>query len=130
MHPGSSQLLWRSPGTAAAELTADGPPRAATRLTSLRALARRVTVGRPAIGWSLALLFIFKGLVCLATVAFPISGSEPTGLVGTAGALGVAARWAVWLSAARIPLLGFELLAAGGSLVTSTLIAHASTGWS
>ncbi|MGD0453772.1 MAG: GGDEF domain-containing protein [Solirubrobacteraceae bacterium] len=73
------------------------------------------------------MLFIFKGLVCLATVAFPISGSEPTGLVGTAGALGIAAGCAVWLFAARIPLVGFELLAAGGALVTSTLITRAST---
>ncbi len=127
MRTGSSQLLWQSPGATAAALPSDGALGATTGLTGLRTLARRLTAGRPAIGWSLALLFVFKGLVCLATVAFPISASEPTGLVGTAGAVGIAAGCAVWLFAARIPLLGFELLAAGGSLVTSTLITRATT---
>lgn len=93
----------------------------------LGALTRRVTVGRPAIAWSLALLFVFKGLICFAMVAFPISASEPTGLVGAAGALAVVAGCGVWLFARRISLLGFELLAASGTLVTSALIAHAST---
>lgn len=77
--------------------------------------------------WSLALLFLFKGLVCLATVAFPISVREPTGLVGIAGALAIAGGCGVWLFATRISLLGFELLAAVGSLVTSVLITHATT---
>jgi diguanylate cyclase (GGDEF)-like protein len=123
----SSQLPWQSLGSAGAGLAADGPARAATGAVSLRALGRRVTAGRPPIGWSLALLFGFKGLICLATVAFPISASEPTRLLGAAGALAITAGCGVWLFATRIPLLGFELLAATGSLVTSALIAHAST---
>ncbi|MGA2455427.1 MAG: GGDEF domain-containing protein [Solirubrobacteraceae bacterium] len=108
-------------------LAAEGRPRVAAGPAWLRALAQRVTVGRPAIAWSLALLFAFKGLVCLATVAFPISVSEPTGLVGAAGAIGIAAGVGVWVFATRISLLGFELLAASGSLLTSALITHAST---
>ena len=106
---------------------AGAPARAATGSGLMGALARRVTVGRPAIAWSLALLFVFKGLICLATVAFPISASEPTGLVASAGAMAIACGCGVWLFANRISLLGFELLAAGGALVTSALIAHAST---
>jgi|HubBroStandDraft_2_1064218.scaffolds.fasta_scaffold00259_11 diguanylate cyclase (GGDEF)-like protein len=86
-----------------------------------------MTVGRPAIAWALALLFVFKGLICLASAAFPISASEPITLVGATGMLGIAAGSLVWLFATRISLLGFELLAAGGSLATSILIAHAST---
>ncbi len=93
----------------------------------LYALARRMTLDRPAIAWSLALLFLFKGLVCLATVAFPISTRESTGLVAVVGTLAIAAGCCVWLAGNRIPLLGFELLAASGSLVTSALITHAST---
>jgi diguanylate cyclase (GGDEF)-like protein len=89
-----------------------------------RALAGRLTASRPAIGWSLAALFMFKGLICLATVAFPISRTEPTVLVSTAGAVAVVSACVVWLFAARIPLIGFEALAASGSLVTSALIAH------
>jgi len=101
--------------------------RAANAPSLSRALARHITVRRPPIAWSLALLFLFKGLICLATVASPISATEPTGLVGSAGALAIAAACGVWLLATRIPLLGFELLAASGSLVTSGLIAHAAT---
>jgi diguanylate cyclase (GGDEF)-like protein len=93
----------------------------------LRALARRLTVGRPAIAWSLALLLLFKGLICLGMVAFPLSANQPTGLVGAAGVLAVLAGCGVWLFATRISLLGFELLAAGGSLVTSALITQAHT---
>ena len=127
MYTESSQLLRQAPDPAGARLTADGPLRAATGPAPLRALARRVTVGRPAIAWSLALLYLFKGCVCFATVAFPISATEPTGLVGAAGVVGIAAGCGVWLFAPRIPLLGFELLAAIGALVTSVLVAHATT---
>lgn len=124
MRIGSSQLLWRPPHLA---LATDGPPLAASGPAWLRSLARRVTVGRPAIAWSLAVLFVFKGLICLAAVAFPLSASEPTGLVSAAGATGLVGGFGVWLFAARIPLRGFELLAACGSLMTSVLIAHAHT---
>jgi diguanylate cyclase (GGDEF)-like protein len=77
--------------------------------------------------WSLALLFVFKGLVCLAVIAFPISPTEPVALLGVAGTIAIAGASVVWLFAWRIPIFGFELLAATGSLVTSGLIAHAAT---
>jgi diguanylate cyclase (GGDEF)-like protein len=77
--------------------------------------------------WSLALLFLFKGMVCLATVLFPISSTEPVPLIGLAGGLAILSASIVWLFARRIPVLGFELLAAGGTLVTSGLVAHATT---
>ncbi len=124
MRTGPSQLLGQPTG---AGLAADRSRRPAPSPASLRALARRLTIGRPAIGWSLALLFAFKGFVCFATVAFPISATEPSGLLATDGAVALVAACTVWLFAARISLLGFELLAAGGSAVTSILIAHAST---
>ncbi len=88
---------------------------------------RDLTARRPAIAWALSLLFTFKGMICLLAVAYPISPREPVTLVAIAGALGVLAAVVVWLYGARIPLLGFELLAAGGSLTTSWLIAHAAT---
>jgi diguanylate cyclase (GGDEF)-like protein len=93
----------------------------------LGSLARRVAASRPAIAWSLSLLFLFKGMVCLATVAFPIGPQEPTGLIAIAGALAVTAASGVWLFGVRIPVLGFQLLAAGGSLTTSWVVAHAAT---
>jgi diguanylate cyclase (GGDEF)-like protein len=94
---------------------------------SLRSLTRRLTARRPPIAWTLSLLFTFKGLICLTTVAYPISSAEPVRLVAVAGMLGIAAAAMIWLFGARIPLLGYELLAAAGSLTTSWLIAHAAT---
>jgi diguanylate cyclase (GGDEF)-like protein len=102
-------------------------PFAASAPALVRLLAHRVAGGRPAIAWSLALLFMFKGLVCLSVVVFPISSTEPVSLIGAVAAMGVLSATGVWLFARRIPLLGFELLAAGGSLVTSVVVAHANT---
>jgi diguanylate cyclase (GGDEF)-like protein len=93
----------------------------------LRSLARRIVARRPPIAWSLALLFLFKGMVCLAVVAFPISTTEPVALIAASGAIAFLGASVVWLFARRIPMLGFELLAACGSLVTSALVAHATT---
>ena len=93
----------------------------------LRSLLRRVVTSRPAMAWSLALLFMFKAFVCLAAILFPVSSREPVGLVAAAGALAVLGACLVWLAARRIPVLGFELLAACGTLVSSALVAHAAT---
>src|ERR1700734_2032930 len=93
----------------------------------LRSLLRRVVARRPAMAWSLALLFMFKAFVCLAAILFPISSTEPVGLIAAAGALGVVGACLVWLAGRRIPVLGFELLAACGTLVNSVLVVHAST---
>jgi diguanylate cyclase (GGDEF)-like protein len=94
---------------------------------SLRSFAQRVVAQRPAIAWSLALLFLFKGLVCISVLVFPIGPHEPAGLLGAAGLAGISSAVGVWLFARRVPLLGFELLAAAGSLLTSTVVAHAAT---
>jgi diguanylate cyclase (GGDEF)-like protein len=123
----SSQLLWHEPGSIGASLDTKWPSWATSAATPLRSLVRRLTVGRPAIAWALALLFVFKGLIALTSALFPISATEPVVLVGTTGALGIVAGFLVWLFATRISLLGFELLAAAGALATSTLISRANT---
>ncbi len=92
-----------------------------------RSIPRRLTARRPAIAWTLSLLFTFKGFICLTAVVDPISPAEPVMLVGMAGILAIAAASGIWLFGSRIPLLGFELLSAGGSLTTSWLISHAAT---
>jgi diguanylate cyclase (GGDEF)-like protein len=89
--------------------------------------ARRVVAHRPSIAWSLALLFLFKGFVCLTVVLFPISPNEPIAMIGLAGAIAVLGACVVWLFARRIPMVGFEVLAGTGSLVTSALVAQATT---
>jgi diguanylate cyclase (GGDEF)-like protein len=93
----------------------------------LRSLARRVVARRPPVAWSLALLFLFKGVVCLSVVLFPISRDEPLALIGIAGGIAFAGAAVVWLLARRLPLLAFELFAACGSLLTSGLVTHAAT---
>jgi diguanylate cyclase (GGDEF)-like protein len=102
-------------------------PLARGRSAPLRSQLRRVVTSRPAMAWSLALLFMFKAFVCLAAILFPVSSSEPVGLIAAAGALAVVGACLVWLAARRISVLGFELLAACGTLVSSTLVAHAAT---
>lgn len=82
---------------------------------------------RPAIAWTLSLLFTFKGLICLAAVLFPVSPLEPRGLVAGAAVLAMLAAVTIWLVGTRIPMIGFELLTGAGSLTTSFLIAHSET---
>ena len=77
--------------------------------------------------WALALLFLFKGLVCWSTVVFPIGPTEPVSLLAATGGFAMLAATTVWLLARRIPVVGFELLAAGGTIVTSNVVAHATT---
>jgi diguanylate cyclase (GGDEF)-like protein len=103
------------------------PPHPSARGALLRSVPRRLTARRPPLAWSLALLFLFKGLVALSTAAFPISSREPTTLVAAVGALAVVASVVIWVFGARIPMLGFELLAAAGSLTASAMVAHAAT---
>jgi diguanylate cyclase (GGDEF)-like protein len=126
MRTGPSQLPWQPSDPAGFSMATTRSPHTATG-SALRAVGRRVTVGRPAIGWSLALLFATKGLIGLATVAFPISATEPTALIAGVGVAGLVTGFVVWLLARRITLLGFELLAAAGACATSDLIAHATT---
>ena len=82
---------------------------------------------RPAIVWSLSLLFLFKGFIGLLAAAYPLSPSEPAATVGTVGAIGVLCAATIWLVGRRIPLLGFELVASVGSITASWLVAHSAT---
>jgi len=102
------------------------PPIAKTAAL-LRSLPRRLTVRPPAIAWSLSLLLLFKGLVGLLAVAYPISASEPVTTLGVAGAIGVVCAVVIWLVGSRIPLLGFELIAAAASITASWLVARSAT---
>ncbi len=102
-------------------------PRASIGAVPFRALARRIIAGKPPMAWALSLLFLFKGCAALGVLAFPISSVEPTGPIAVAGALALVGALGVWLFALRIPTIGFELLAALGSVVTSFLVAHAAT---
>jgi diguanylate cyclase (GGDEF)-like protein len=90
-------------------------------------MARRLTTHRPAIAWSLSLLFAFKGLICVAAASYPISSGEPVSLIAGAGVVAIGAACAIWLFYSRISVVGYELMAAVGSLTTSWIVAHAVT---
>lgn len=98
-----------------------------TSYAGLRALARPLVSGRPAIAWSLALLFAFKGLICMAVLISPISPSEPTRLLAAIGAVALLGGGGVWLFGSRIPMLGFQLLTALGAITASALVARSNT---
>lgn len=122
-HPGNSELR-----LTAKPLPLIGPDKPTTSVIALvGSTLHRLTARRPAIAWALALLFAFKGLICLATAVDPISAGEPVGLVAAAGIVAIVGAVGIWLLSARISLVGFELLAAAGSLTTSYLVSHAVT---
>jgi diguanylate cyclase (GGDEF)-like protein len=127
MRTRTSQSPWRSPSPIGAGPAAGGSLNAAVKPVRLRALAQRIGDGRPAIAWSLALLFLCKALVSAAVVIFPISSHEPTLLIGIGGAVAIVVGGVIWLLASRLPLLGFELITAAGTVATSVLITRAST---
>ena len=96
-------------------------------IANLRRLPRTLVADRPAMAWSLALLFVFKGIICAAVVISPISAHQPTRLLAVIGVFTVLAGWSVWLFGARIPLFGYELLAAAGAVTASALVARSAT---
>jgi diguanylate cyclase (GGDEF)-like protein len=122
-------LRRRSSGTRArpAQATPTDHAPSGYRRTPLRRLERRFTAGHPSIAWSLSLVFAFKSLVAFVVVLFPLSAQEPTGLLVAGGVVALAAASAIWLLGSRIPILGFELLAAVGVLSASGLVANAHT---
>jgi len=91
------------------------------------AFPRHTAGGRPPIVWSLALLFAFKSLIAFAVVAFPLSGDQPTAVPLVGGIFALAAAGAIWAYGARIPTVGFELIAGVGVVTTSALVASART---
>lgn len=97
----------------------------ATRLSATR--LRPLLAHRPAIAWTLSLLFLVKGLLGVLAAVCPVSANEPAGMVGVAGGLGVVCALLIWLFGARLTLFGFELIAVAGTVVASLLVAQAST---
>jgi diguanylate cyclase (GGDEF)-like protein len=79
------------------------------------------------IAWTLALLFLVKGLLGVLAAIYPVSASEPVAMVGAAGGMGIMCALLIWLLGARLTLLGFELIAVVGTIVASLLVAQAST---
>lgn len=88
---------------------------------------RPLLAHRPAIVWTLSLLFLVKGLLGLLAATYPVSASEPAAMVGVAGGMGIVCAALLWLFGARLTLFGCELIAGAGTIVASLLVAQAST---
>ncbi len=93
----------------------------------VRARVRGAVPARPAIAWSLALLFVFKAAICLVVVISPISPHEPTRLLSAIGVAAMLGGCCIWLFGASLPLWGYELLATLGALTASALVARSAT---
>ena len=123
------RLVRKVPDTKASPLQSSNrrAPSSRGRTVAARSIVDGLTARRPAIVWSLALLFLFKGFVGILAAVYPLSPSEPAAMVGGIGAIGILCAAVIWLVGWRIPLLGFELIAAAGSILASWLVAHATT---
>jgi diguanylate cyclase (GGDEF)-like protein len=96
-------------------------------VASSPAIVRGLIARRPAIVWSLSLLFLVKGLLGVLAAAYPIGPGEPVMMVGVVGAMGVVCAVAIWLVGWRIPLFGFELITAAAGVIASFLVARSAT---
>src|ERR1700722_209205 len=103
-HPNrkDEQAMSTSPSQTLSQAAKASLPLSRSGSAPLRSSLRRVVARRPAMAWSLAMLFAFKAFVCLAAILFPVSSSEPVGLIAAAGALGGVGACLVWLAARGI----------------------------
>jgi diguanylate cyclase (GGDEF)-like protein len=60
-------------------------------------------------------------------ILFPLDPRQPTGVIAVSGAIVLAAAAAVWVVGPKFSMLGFELVAAGAVLASSSLVAAAHT---
>jgi diguanylate cyclase (GGDEF)-like protein len=88
---------------------------------------RRLRAARPPMVWAAALLYVCRGLTCLAAVAFPISAQQPVRLNLAVGLLGLLLGVGLWIFARNPPVLLMQLLMALGAVTVSVLVAHAHT---
>lgn len=99
------------------------PPRATAHGRLSRLLGPR-----PAMVWSAALLYLVGGIVRLLLVAFPISSSQPSGLLAVGGVFCCGAALVVWVFGERVPPMVIQGLMTVAVLLVSGLISQATTG--
>lgn len=98
-----------------------------SRTEHLSRLGRALIAGRPAQAWALALLFVFKAVICAAVLISPVSPTEPKRLLAGIGVVAALSGLAVWRLGERIPNWGFKLFATLGALTASALVARSDT---
>src|SRR6201996_4709182 len=95
-------------------------------------LSRRL-LGRlrrlPAPVWTLATIFGVAGLMCLFAAAFPISKTAPTELASIVGVSLIVASLVLLRVGPRLPEVGLQSLAIGGTLINGLLVSQATTSY-
>ena len=83
----------------------------------------------PAPVWTLATIFGVAGLMCLFAAAFPVSKTAPRELASVIGACLIVASLLLLRFGARLPEVGLQGLAIGGTLVNGLLVSQATTNY-
>ena len=83
----------------------------------------------PAPVWTLATIFGVAGVMCLFAAAFPISKTAPRELATIVGACLIVASLILLRFGARLPEVGLQGLAIGGTLVNALLVSQATTSY-
>jgi diguanylate cyclase (GGDEF)-like protein len=95
-------------------------------------LPRRI-LGRlrrlPAPVWTLATIFGVAGVMCMFAAAFPVSKTAPRELATVVGICLVVASLVLLRFGARLPEVGLQGLALGGTLVNGLLVSQATTNY-
>ncbi len=97
-------------------------------LRTLHHALKRLRDARPPMVWTAALLYLCRGLACLATVAFPVSAREPVQLELFVGLLATLGAVALWVFGKNAPAILMQLLMALGAVTVSAMVANAHTG--
>jgi diguanylate cyclase len=87
----------------------------------------RLRDARPPMVWAAALLYLCRGLACLAAVAFPVSAREPVRLDLAVGVLATGGAVGLWVFGRRAPAALLQILMALGAVVVSVMVASART---
>ncbi len=78
--------------------------------------------------WAAALVYVCRGLMCFAALAFPLSAHQPMRLDVAVGTVGVAGGLALWLLARNPPAILMQGLMALSAVTASVMVAHVRTG--
>ncbi len=96
-------------------------------LRSFHRALKRLPNARSPMVWAAALLYLCRGVACLAAVAFPISAREPVQLDLTIGVLALAVAVGLWIFARIVPATLIQVLMALSAVTVSVMVANART---
>jgi diguanylate cyclase (GGDEF)-like protein len=83
----------------------------------------------PAPVWTLATIFGVAGLMCLFSAAFPISKTAPRELAVVVGICLIVTSLVILRVGSRLPEVGLQGIALGGTLVNALLVSQATTNY-